>query len=354
MSATEATGDAIASPAYEQPGKKRLVRFRMRRPWRNHTGNQEVLPLRIYRPSHLREVREIIKQAETDGVTVRAVGSHHSWSDAALTTGYLIETHEMHDVRVIDSLRDGVDATHLIKVEAGMKIRELNDVLASRGLGLENMGGYDEQTVGGVLGTSTHGSGITLGPICDYAVSIDLVGADGQRYRVEPVNGITDPERFEAEHPGWELKQEDNWFHAVQVSMGCIGVLFSVVLRVRDAYWLTEKRWLSDWSTVRQQLATNDVLKDNRHFEVYFNPHPTKPGPDHTCLITTRNICPSPPNDKPKDKRQRQFLTQIGGNIPIFAWILRQIFSRWPQWAVPRALRSPKPPTSSRRPSSLS
>ena len=43
--------------------------------WRNHTGNQSIEPLRIYRPATLDEVREIVRTAERDGATVRAVGS---------------------------------------------------------------------------------------------------------------------------------------------------------------------------------------------------------------------------------------------------------------------------------------
>ena len=68
------------------------MKFEQRKRWRNHTGNQSIEPLRIYRPATLDELREIVRTAEADGATVRAVGSGHSWSDVALTTGYLVRT----------------------------------------------------------------------------------------------------------------------------------------------------------------------------------------------------------------------------------------------------------------------
>ena len=71
------------------------ARFRSRTRWRNHAGNQGVDPLRIVRPRTLDEVVALVQEAEAAGATVRAVGSGHSWSDVALTTGFLVETHAL-------------------------------------------------------------------------------------------------------------------------------------------------------------------------------------------------------------------------------------------------------------------
>ena len=139
-----------------------MLTFQTRGRWRNHTGNQSVEPLRIYRPATLAEVREIVRTAEADGTTVRAVGSGHSWSDVALTTGYLVRTDRLSRPLEVDCPRPDWDGAPLVRVEAGMRIRALNQLLADRGLALTQMGGYDAQTVAGVVSTSTHGSGITL------------------------------------------------------------------------------------------------------------------------------------------------------------------------------------------------
>ncbi len=147
----------------------RFKRFTSRRVWRNHTGNQHIDPLRIDRPAELSDLVAIVREAEDRGVTVRAVGSGHSWSDVALTPGFLVETHGLHRELPVDCLRSDVDASDLVRTEAGVRLKELNARLEAQQLALFNMGGWDAQTVAGVMSTSTHGSGIRYGPICDQA-----------------------------------------------------------------------------------------------------------------------------------------------------------------------------------------
>jgi GMC oxidoreductase/FAD binding domain len=58
--------------------------------WRNHTGNQTCRPRAVVAPSSLSELSELVRRAEREGTTVRAVGAGHAWSDVALTEGYLV------------------------------------------------------------------------------------------------------------------------------------------------------------------------------------------------------------------------------------------------------------------------
>ena len=60
-------------------------------------------------------------------------------------------------------------------------MRELNELLDARGPRARNMGGYDAQSIAGVVSTSTHGSGIGFGPFPDIVRSLDLVVARGER-----------------------------------------------------------------------------------------------------------------------------------------------------------------------------
>ncbi|HEY2768327.1 MAG TPA: FAD-binding protein, partial [Solirubrobacteraceae bacterium] len=66
------------------------ARVTLRRRWQNDTGNQGIDPLRQVTPTTLEELRALVREAERDGCTVRAVGSGHSWSDVALTDGILV------------------------------------------------------------------------------------------------------------------------------------------------------------------------------------------------------------------------------------------------------------------------
>ncbi|MBW3652445.1 MAG: FAD-binding protein [Actinobacteria bacterium] len=64
--------------------------FEIRKTWKNHLGNQRIDPLRIYAPRSIAEVAQIVRLAR-ERARLRAVGSGHSWSDVALTEGFLLE-----------------------------------------------------------------------------------------------------------------------------------------------------------------------------------------------------------------------------------------------------------------------
>jgi FAD/FMN-containing dehydrogenase len=135
--------------------------------WRNTSGDQECHPRRIEHPKTTKELVGLVREAERAGTKVRAVGAGHAWSDVALTDGLLIETDAMSGLLDLDDgtlRRGGLEGRSLVRVLAGTRIRELNALLDARGLGLRNMGGYDAQSIAGVISTSTHGSGFAFGP----------------------------------------------------------------------------------------------------------------------------------------------------------------------------------------------
>jgi hypothetical protein len=317
--------------------------FSLRRRWRNHTGNQGVDPLRIFDPTSLEQIVEIVQEAEARRCTVRAVGSGHSWSDVALTRGFLVRPRGLARVLELEEhlLHGGrAEERPLVRVQAGMRIRELNAHLDSSGLALSNMGGYDGQTLAGVMATSTHGSGIRFGPIADDARSLDVVASNATLYRIEPGKGITDPSAFAAERPGWILLQDDDTFNAARVGMGCLGIIYSVTLAVQRKFYLRERRTMSSWEEVSKQLLGGTLLDENRHCEIYFNPYPR--GDVHHCLITTRNQVTR--EDYERDPhRARNFLVELLSNLPITPLMINLVTGIWPQmspYLIDRGLRS--------------
>jgi hypothetical protein len=299
-----------------------------RRRWRNDTGNQSIYPLRLLTPTTLAELSAVVSEAESDGCTVRAVGSGHSWSDVALTDGILVRPDGLTEPLDLEAqlLRAGVidvfreDGTTLVRVQAGMTIAKLNAHLQSLQLALPNMGGFDGQTVAGVISTSTHGSGIGFGPLSELVRSLDLVGAGGVVYRIEPEDGPTDPDTYGAQYPDVQLRQDNRWFNAAVVGMGCMGLIHSVILAVGPLFYLREIRKMSTWSTVREELAQGDVLAENVHYEVLFNPYPRDDG-EVECLVTTRN--PIDQSEYRHDhRRSRSLLMELAARFPLTPLLL--------------------------------
>ncbi len=313
------------------------ARFRSRTSWRNHAGNQGVDPLRIVKPRTVDEVVALVQQAEDAGTTVRAVGSGHSWSDVALTTGFLVETHALD--RCPEGppplLRAGVDpdpsdGRRLVWTEAGIRLRALNRVLHARGLALSNMGGWDAQTLAGVISTSTHGSGIRFGPIADQVRSLDLVAAGGIIHRVEPQSGPTDPAAFAARHPHRVLVQDDDAFHAVVVGMGCMGIVVGATLAVEPLYCLREVRTLRTWDEVKADLLDPQlaILHRHRHYEVLVNPY-ERDG-RRLCLVTTRDPVPC---GRHGAIRTRNPLVELASAFPLTPRILNLVLGLFPRIA---------------------
>ena len=345
-------------------------RVTLRKRWRNNTGNEGIDPLRQVTPTTLEELCAIVREAERDGCAVRAVGSGHSWSDVALTDGILIHPTGMNrplDLEV-DLLRPGIvgehaggrdsaglagthdaDAHHagaqdagahppnaqdtgartLVRVQAGMTIAELNAYLQERKLALPNMGGFDGQTVAGVISTSTHGSGIGFGPLSDFVRSLDIVGAGGTVYRIEPHDGPSDPEAYRARNPDHQLRQDDHWFNAAVVGMGCMGLIHSMILEVGPLFYLREVRAMSTWSQVREELARGEVLAQNAHYELIFSPYPGGDG-EIECLVTTRN--PIPPSEYRHDhRRSRSLLMELAARFPLTPLLINLAVGLRPQ-----------------------
>jgi L-gulono-1,4-lactone dehydrogenase len=227
-------------------------------------------------------------------------------------------------------LRAGAAAQRLVRTLGGTHLRDLNAALDDQGLALPNMGGYDAQTIGGVVSTSTHGSGVDFGPFPDLVRSLDLVIAGGEVVRVEPADGITDPNAFAAQYgTARALIQDDDTFAAAICGMGCLGLIHSLVLEVRDKFWLNEVRTLDTWEALRERLTADDLRAMGEHAELFVNPY-AQPNGAHRVLVTVRKPCPEP-DDLPPDKRERHPLTELASSLPLTGILIRWYMRLFPK-----------------------
>jgi L-gulono-1,4-lactone dehydrogenase len=297
--------------------------------WSNHSRDQSCRPRRIEHPATAEELVALVRDGERLRTSVRAVGAGHAWSDVALTDGLLLETDRLGGLLELD---DGTlhatarEDPALVRVRAGTRVRTLNALLEERGLALRNMGGYDAQSIAGVVSTSTHGSGITFGPFPDAVRSLDLVVAGGERVRVEPAGGPTDPAAFAERHgDARTLEQDDAVFAAAVCGFGCLGIVESLVLEVRPRFWLRERRRVRTWEEERPELA-GGVLDRHDHYELFLNPYPRRDG-KHELLVTTRDEVPEPGKVSPGDG-MRDPLIEMESSFPL-VWVALRLAARF-------------------------
>jgi hypothetical protein len=303
--------------------------------WRNHTGNQQCHPVEVARPHSLQDLVELVRRAEAEGHQVRAAGARHSWSDIALTDGIMVEPDRLSWVERADpaTLSTAAQGRDLVWVGGGTHLRRLNAELDRMGLALANMGGYDAQTIAGVISTSTHGSGLAFGPFPDAVRSLELVVSGGRALRLEPADGPTDPAGWSSsgthgdsndDHP-LELVKDDERFAAAICGLGTLGVVHAAMLEVRDKFWLKEVRTLDTWERVRGTLSADGVLGERGHYELFVNPYPGDDG-QHRVLVTRRTQTPEP-HDEPQDNLERHPLTELEASWH-FTGVLLRFFAR--------------------------
>jgi FAD/FMN-containing dehydrogenase len=320
-------------PRLPRAGVSRPLRLPIprRRRWTNHTGNQGVDPVGMPVATSADDLVSLVELAASQRLTVRAVGSGHSWSDVALTTGYLITPDGFSGCEMADRqlLRDGVDENLLVSVGSGTTLHDLNTWLDHRDLALTQMGGYDGQTIAGVVSTSTHGSGITFPPFPDMVRSLDLIDGSGRRLRIEPHDGPSARAAFQGARPDWTLIQEDECFDAAVCGMGCMGLIVSLMIEVRDHFRLTEVRTDTTWSEVQRAL-TSGVLDRHDHYEVYINPY-ARDGPgSNRCIVTTRE----PLTGKPAASH-RPILPELLGHLPWVTAAVMQLAGSFAPGVIP-------------------
>jgi hypothetical protein len=153
--------------------------------------------------------------------------------------------------------------------------------------------------------------------------------------RVEPADGPTDPDAFASTHGADRtLVQDDDTFAAAVCGMGCMGVIHSLVVEVREKFWLNEVRLLSTWEETRASLTDEGVLGEADHYELFLNPYARSDGL-HNVLVTRRAECPEPAG-LPDDKLERHPLIELQVKLPITGVLLRFLARRLPGLIVRR------------------
>ena len=117
--------------------------------------------------------RAIVAAAEA-GRKVSVAGSGHSFTEAAMTDGTMI------DIGALDGVIDVDPCTGPGQGRGRDHPRRLNRELDRLGLAMENLGDIDRQTVAGAISTGTHGTGARLGNLSTQVVGVELVTADGE------------------------------------------------------------------------------------------------------------------------------------------------------------------------------
>jgi hypothetical protein len=163
---------------------------------------------------------------------------------------------------------------HYFHVEAGITMEEIGPLLDAQSprLQLGASGGNPGATLAGSIATATHGAEFSAALLIDRVRAVHLVGPGGQQWWIEGAESIANPTKLIQKFPGLDAAHiisgtspvqgilPQDWLNAVVVSMGCMGVLYSVVIEVfplgGSQQVTTQMTWLGLLGKVSSQDST--------------------------------------------------------------------------------------------------
>lgn len=212
--------------------------------WNNWGKTQSCKVQHIFYPANKQELVDAVKQASKEQRTINAYGSGHSWSNI-VCADYLINTDKLNNIIAIDKEKKRA------KVQAGIKIYELNKALAKQGLALENLAATTAPSLAGIISTATHGSGHT-GTLASFVSEIELITTEGNSLILSP-----------AEHP--------SEFAAAVTSMGSLGVIYAITVQCVPLFKIKQQYRATSWDDVKSHYQK--WHKDHDYFQFTYDPY---------------------------------------------------------------------------------
>lgn len=246
---------------------------RRRGVWRNWSGVITVQPQRYETPETEAELCRIVRES----TKLRAVGGGHSFNDSTRTEQTLLSLDKYNRVLEVEA------AQRRVRVQAGIRLRDLNEVLAAHGLALPVLGSTDAQSLAGLIATDLHGTGREHGFLSEQVLSLRIVNAQGEAETFRPGSNI---------------------FHAAIGAIGTCGVVTEVELRCVPAFHLEKSIWIIKRSEVDRDLER--ILRMHDHVSFYYL---SGVDVEHVRM----NVWDHVSTDKPLSKLQR--LRKMAGEL---------------------------------------
>lgn len=218
------------------------------RKWVNWNQVISCQPKAYWRPRNEQELRQCLLDSQP--ARVRIVGSGHSFNASPATNEFQVSL-ERYKLDTDEWLEWTNKERGIVRVSAGMKLRDLTRTMWKQGWTLPVLGSTDAQSIAGLLATDVHGTGRTHGFLSEQILCLKLMDAQGNVRTFRRESGAEEYETFRAAIGG----------------LGACGVLLEVELQGVPAFNLEKTSWLMQRSWVDRHLA--DILREHEHVSFY-------------------------------------------------------------------------------------
>ncbi|HEX4442287.1 MAG TPA: FAD-binding protein [Galbitalea sp.] len=216
----------------------------------------------VQRPANASEVRETVLA----GGPVRALGSRHSFTDLADTTGRLISLDRLPLDLVIDQ------EASTASFAPGIRYGDLAAKLQSKGWALHNLASLPHISVAGAVATGTHGSGDRNGNLATAVAAIEFVDGTGELVR---------------------LSRDDPDFDGAVVALGALGIATRITLDIEPTFNVRQDLYAGlPWDAVLEDF---DAITASAYSVSLFT---TWAGESvEIAWLKSRTDAPAPPDD---------------------------------------------------------
>ena len=195
----------------------------------------------------------------------------------------------------------------MARVKAGTKLGALTKLLDNLGQALPNMGDIDEQSLGGALGTGTHGTGLKLGAYHTLLTSLTLIDGLGER-------------RVLSRDDGADL------LDAMGVSLGTGGIVTEATIANVAPYRLRRKRYALPIDEIMANF--NHLISVHRNLEFLYVPFS-----GHAVVLesdeTDDETIVRPDEDDDKAAAELKLARDLFRYLPfIRRWLIMRAFKR--------------------------
>ena len=213
--------------------------------WTNWVGNQSFTPRRVVAVESEKEIQEIVARAAKESTGVGTAGTGHSFTPIVETDGILLDLEKLRGIVSVDA------DTRLVKAGPKTIIADFGETLWKQGLALSNQGDIDAQAIAGAIATATHGSGKrqpNFSAVMEGARIVDGVG------------NLIEVSR----------QQNAELLPALQTSIGILGVMTEVTIKVASAYELHARTDIMSYDEMMERFESD--LEEYRHWGVFWMP----------------------------------------------------------------------------------
>jgi L-gulonolactone oxidase len=182
--------------------------------WKNYGHNVIYSPKHFYEPKTEQDVLTILERHKKGRVRVQSTG--HSWSEIVGADAALVRMTHFSSVAIEQSASGPV-----ARIGAGAILQDILDTLhRTSAYTLPTLGGIKRQTIAGATATATHGTGNTS--LSNFIQKVKLACYDQ--------NG----------EPRVKTISEGDELLAARASLGCMGVILEVTIRIVPKFWMRE------------------------------------------------------------------------------------------------------------------